>query len=56
LNAANVLSAGLLLQVGLSRLAPTHDLDAQQICSMATLLNDFGGKIDNIVLITELVM
>lgn len=41
LNAANILSAGLLLQSGLTRLAPTHDLNAQQIASLATSLQDF---------------
>ena len=35
LNAANVLSASLLLHAGLSRLTPTHDLDALQIADLA---------------------
>jgi putative protease len=35
LNAANILSADLFLQLGLSRLTPTHDLNAVQIASLA---------------------
>ena len=31
LNAANAISAGALLHTGLSRLAPTHDLNADQV-------------------------
>ncbi|MEI9812154.1 MAG: DUF3656 domain-containing protein [Acidobacteriota bacterium] len=37
LNAANAISAGLLLANGLRRLTPTHDLNAQQIAQLATL-------------------
>jgi len=44
LNAANVLGAGLLLQSGLSRLAPTHDLNAVQIADLATHLQEFGNS------------
>jgi putative protease len=35
LNAANHLTAKLLLQMGLERLTPTHDLNARQICGLA---------------------
>ncbi len=35
LNAANVLSAKALLEMGLERLAPTHDLNAQQVAELA---------------------
>ena len=36
LNAANVLSAHTFLNLGLARLAPTHDLNAAQIAALAT--------------------
>ncbi len=35
LNAANVLSADVLLNLGLTRLTPTHDLNADQISNLA---------------------
>jgi putative protease len=35
LNAANAISADLLLETGLSRVAPTHDLNAAQIAELA---------------------
>jgi collagenase-like PrtC family protease len=35
LNAANALGAHQLLSAGLSRLAPTHDLDAAQLAGLA---------------------
>ena len=35
LNAANAISADLLLALGLSRVAPTHDLNAAQIAALA---------------------
>lgn len=35
LNAANVLSADLFLRQELSRLAPTHDLNAAQLAALA---------------------
>jgi putative protease len=38
LNAANTLTAGTLLGLGLSRLAPTHDLNAAQIADLARAL------------------
>jgi collagenase-like PrtC family protease len=38
LNAANVLSADLLLDQGIARLTPTHDLNAQQIAALARAL------------------
>lgn len=39
LNAANAISAASFLQNGLSRLAPTHDLNAHQICDLARALS-----------------
>lgn len=43
LNAANAVTADLLLSRGrLSRLAPTHDLSAAQICTLARALG--GGS------------
>lgn len=38
LNAANVLTARALLDMGLTRLTPTHDLNAQQITELAGLV------------------
>ncbi|PNY83097.1 protease [Deinococcus koreensis] len=38
LNAANVLTARALLELGLSRLTPTYDLNAQQITELAGLV------------------
>ncbi|MFK7600845.1 DUF3656 domain-containing protein [Deinococcus sp. SM5_A1] len=38
LNAANVLTARALLELGLDRLTPTHDLNAQQIMELAGLV------------------
>ena len=38
LNAANVLSSRALLALGLTRLTPTHDLNAEQISDLAGLL------------------
>jgi putative protease len=35
LNAANAISAGMLLAMGLARVAPTHDLNAAQIAALA---------------------
>lgn len=35
LNAANVLSARLLLEMSLDRIAPTHDLNAEQVAALA---------------------
>jgi putative protease len=35
LNAANAISAGMLLDAGLGRLAPTHDLNAAQVAALA---------------------
>ena len=40
LNAANVLSAQLLLDAGIQRLAPTHDCNAMQIADMVTQLGN----------------
>lgn len=41
LNAANAISARMLLDAGLTRLAPTHDLNAAQV---ATLARQIGGS------------
>ena len=41
LNAANALSAASLLQVGLARVTPTHDLNGEQLLSMADTLVSF---------------
>lgn len=41
LNAANVLTAEMYLEQGLARLTPTHDLNAEQI---ATLARTLGGE------------
>ncbi|GGM09250.1 protease [Deinococcus aerophilus] len=38
LNAANVLTARALLELGLTRLTPTHDLNARQITELASLV------------------
>ncbi len=38
LNAANVIAARTFLQLGLRRLTPTHDLNAQQVATLATAL------------------
>lgn len=38
LNAANMLTAHTLLELGLRRLTPTHDLNARQISELATLV------------------
>ncbi len=35
LNAANALTAGMLLRLGLTRLTPSHDLNAQQVTGLA---------------------
>jgi putative protease len=46
LNAANVLSAQALLQLGLERLTPTHDLNAAQV---ATLAGQVGPQLLEVV-------
>ncbi|MDO4262834.1 MAG: DUF3656 domain-containing protein, partial [Deinococcus sp.] len=38
LNAANVLTTRALLDLGLSRITPTHDLNAQQVAELAALV------------------
>jgi putative protease len=47
LNAANSISTELLLKMGLTRITPTHDLNAQQICALAQRLG--GESIEAIV-------
>ena len=50
LNAANAISAGLFLRAGLARLAPTHDLNAAQICALARSLGPQGcGTINSLI-------
>ena len=44
LNASNVVSAGMLLDMGLDRLTPTHDLNASQIETLAR--NTDPGRIE----------
>ncbi|KAL4419681.1 hypothetical protein ABPG75_006779 [Micractinium tetrahymenae] len=46
LNAANVLSADLLLRSGLSRLAPTHDCNAAQLQGLAERLGGRAGRLE----------
>lgn len=46
LNAANVLSAGTLLGLGLQRITPTHDLNAAQVAALAERLG--GARIEAI--------
>jgi collagenase-like PrtC family protease len=47
LNAANRLGAMALLDLGLARLAPTHDLNAEQICALARGLPDeYRARLD----------
>jgi putative protease len=47
LNAANSVTAELLLKMGLTRITPTHDLNAQQIAALARQLG--GQSIEAIV-------
>jgi putative protease len=42
LNAANSLTASTLLDMGIARLTPTHDLNAEQVCALAVEAG--GGK------------
>jgi len=50
LNAANVLSADLLMRRGgLSRLAPTHDLDARQLAALARGLGPRSSLLEAVV-------
>ena len=46
LNAANHRTARLLMDAGLARLAPTHDLDADQLCELATHGQGWGGRLE----------
>jgi len=46
LNAANQRTVRLLLHSGLHRLAPTHDLDAEQLCALAEADGGFGGRLE----------
>ncbi len=47
LNAANRRTTRLLLDAGLARLAPTHDLDAAQLCALASAETDgWGGRLE----------
>jgi len=47
LNAANAISAGVFLRNGLQRIAPTHDLNALQICDLARFLAADDNDSDN---------
>ena len=49
LNAANQRTVRLLLHSGLHRLAPTHDLDADQLCALAEAEDGFGGRLELVV-------
>ena len=49
LNAANRRTVRLLLHSGLHRLAPTHDLDADQLCALAEADDGFGGRLELVV-------
>lgn len=46
LNAANSVSADLLLRGGLDRLAPTHDLSAQQLAGLAKSLGHRAPRLE----------
>ncbi len=46
LNAANQRTAQLLMDAGLARLAPTHDLDAAQLCDLGFLGDGWGGRLE----------
>ena len=49
LNAANQRTVRLLLRSGLHRLAPSHDLDADQLCALAEAEGGFGGRLELVV-------
>lgn len=49
LNAANAVSADLLLSCGLDRLTPTHDLNAVQLCELAEGLGSRGGRLEAVL-------
>jgi collagenase-like PrtC family protease len=50
LNAANAISSDTLLRAGLSRLTPTHDLNAKQIATMAKVLgSSVASKLEVII-------
>jgi len=49
LNAANIISADVLLQSGLSRLAPTHDCNADQLAALARGLGSRGRCLEAIL-------
>jgi putative protease len=46
LNAANRRTTKLLFDAGLARLAPTHDLDATQLCELAAAEDGWGGRLE----------
>ena len=46
LNAANRRTTRLLMDAGLSRLAPTHDLNAPQLCALADAEEGWGGRLE----------
>jgi U32 family peptidase len=49
LNAANQRTVRLLLHSGLHRLAPTHDLDADQLCALSEAEQGFGGRLELVI-------
>jgi U32 family peptidase len=49
LNAANIISADVLLQSGLTRLAPTHDCNADQLAALARGLGSRGRCLEAIL-------
>lgn len=49
LNAANIISADVLLQSGLARLAPTHDCNADQLAALARGLGSRGRCLEAIL-------
>ena len=49
LNAANIVSADLLLRAGLDRLAPTHDCNADQLAALARGLGPRGACLEAIL-------
>jgi len=49
LNAANRRTARLLMDAGLARLAPTHDLNALQLNALAEAEDGWGGRLEVIV-------
>ncbi|KAJ1493574.1 peptidase family U32-domain-containing protein [Baffinella frigidus] len=49
LNAANEVAVRLLLREGLESLTPAHDLNAAQLCSLATVLGPAASRLEAVV-------